>query len=94
MTESAKRNEVEPRQLSVKGAMQAVESFTAPMMSIADNNVLYDAFLGTIAAHRVGNRPGRLEPRLKKRYPAWREYMNKPRSSYRRRLTAEAIPLS
>jgi Transposase DDE domain len=90
MVESAKRNEVLPRQISVKGAMQAVESFTPVLMAIDGNAAIYDAFLGTVAAHRVGNRPGRLEPRLKKRYPAWREYMNKPRNSYPRRLASVA----
>jgi Transposase DDE domain len=91
MTESAKRNAVEPRQLSVKGAMQAVESFTAPMMAIDGNEAIYHALLGTIAAHRVANRPGRLEPRLKKRRHAWKHYMMKPRDQYHRRLTADSL---
>jgi hypothetical protein len=88
MTESAKRNEIKPRQLSVKGTMQAVESFTPAMMAIDGNDSLYNALLVTVAAHRVGKRPGRLEPRLKKRYPSWREYMNKPRNEYHRKLAA------
>ena len=67
MSESAKRSGVTPRQLSVKSAMQAVESFTPAMMAVADNNQLYEAFLTTVSARRVGNRPGRQEPRLKKR---------------------------
>ena len=57
MTEAAKRQEIRPRQLSVKGTMQAVESFTAPMMAIDGNQAIYDAFLSTVSAHRVGNRP-------------------------------------
>jgi DDE family transposase len=91
MTESAVRHDVLPRQLSVKGAMQAVESFTPAMMAIDGSVALYDAFLGTVAAHRVGNRPGRLEPRFKKRRPAWREYMTIPRSKSHRRLASQAI---
>jgi len=89
MTESAKRAEVMPRQLSVKGAMQAVESFTPAMMAIDGSEVLYHAFLTTVSAHRVGNRPGRQEPRLKKRRPVWRELMMKPRNTYHRKLAAE-----
>jgi hypothetical protein len=86
MAESAKRNGVMPRQLSVKGAMQAVESFTPAMMAIRDQDALYNAFLTTVSAHRVGKRPGRLEPRFKKRRPAWNSYMKHPRHEYRRRL--------
>ena len=88
MTEAAKRKEIRPRQLSVKGTMQAVESFTAPMMAIDGNQAIYDAFLNTVSAHRVGNRPGRLEPRFKKSRPAWIAYMTKPRHKSHRRLAS------
>ena len=95
MTESAKRTGLHPRQLSVKGAMQAIESFTPAMMVVSNaGDVLYDALLTTVSSHRVGNRPGRLEPRMKKRRHGWQEMMNKPRNQYRRRLTSEANPLS
>lgn len=90
MVESAKRNDVLPRQLSVKGAMQAVESFTPAMMAIDQNDALYDALLATVSAHRVGNRPGRLEPRFKKRRPCWIHYMTIPRHKSRRRLAKDA----
>jgi len=94
MVESAKRHDVQPRQLSVKGTMQAIESFTAPMMAIDGNDALYDAMLATVSTHRVGNRPGRLEPRFVKRRPAWNSYMKHPRHEYRRRLTRQAVSLS
>ena len=93
MTESAKRNGVMPRQLSVKGTMQAVESFTPAMMTTDSGEMLYNAMLTTVAAHRVGNRPGRLEPRFKKHRPSWKKYMTIPRSQSRRRLAAEAKSL-
>lgn len=89
MTESAKRTGITPRQISVKGTMQSVESFTPAMMAVGRNDALYDAFLTTVSAHRVGNRPGRLEPRYKKRRPAWEAYMTKPRSQSKRRLASE-----
>jgi hypothetical protein len=89
MVASAKRNEITPRQLSVKGTMQAVESFTAPMMAIDGNQAIYDAFLATVSAHRVGNRPGRAEPRYKKRRPAWQIYMTIPRHKSHRRLASQ-----
>jgi hypothetical protein len=92
MVESAKRNDVLPRQLSVKGTMQAVESFTPAMMAIDGNEAIYDALLATVSAHRVGNRPGRQEPRLKKRRPAWKVYMKKPRNEFHRRLASAGAP--
>jgi hypothetical protein len=91
MTESAKRTGTTPRQLSVKGAMQAVESFTPAMMAASGNESLYAAFLTTVAAHRVGNRPGRQEPRKKKRRPAWTAYLKVPRNRCHRRLAADAV---
>ena len=89
MTASAKRTGLMPRQLSVKGAMQAVESFTPAMMMTAAGEALYDAFLTTVSAHRVGNRPGRQEPRKRKRRHAWTQYMTIPRSKSYRRLASE-----
>jgi hypothetical protein len=90
MVESAKRKDVQPRLLSVKGAMQAIESFTPAMMSAPTaSGVLYEAMLTTVATHRVGNRPGRQEPRLKKRRPVTRDLMMKPRNEYHRVLAAE-----
>jgi hypothetical protein len=94
MVESAKRNDVLPRELSVKGTMQAVESFTPAMMAIDGNEAIYNALLTTVSAHRVGNRPGRQEPRSKKRRPAWKVYMKKPRNESHRRLTWETVPLT
>ena len=93
MTESAKRTGITPRQISVKGTMQAVESFTPAMMTSNAGDVLYDAFLTTVSAHRVGNRPGRQEPRYKKRRPSWKAYMTMPRNKSRRRLASEAVSL-
>jgi hypothetical protein len=91
MTETAKRHSITPRQLSVKGTMQAVESFTPAMMAIDGSDMLYNAFLATVSAHRVGNRPGRQEPRLKKRRPAWDHYMTVPRNKLHRRLASQAM---
>lgn len=89
MVASAKRTGLTPRQLSVKGTMQAVESFTPAMMAINDNEALYDALLTTVSAHRVGNRPGRQEPRKRKRRHAWRDYLMVPRNRCHRRLASE-----
>ncbi len=69
MAVAAEENNIEPRQLSFKGAKQAVTAF-APKLEAArpeDRAALLDAMFSTIAYHRVGNRPGRWEPRARKR---------------------------
>ena len=65
MAVAAKENDIEPRKVSFKGAKQAVTAF-APKIEAAqpaDRGRLIDALLTTIAYHRVGDRPGRWEPR-------------------------------
>ena len=62
MAVAADENGLEPRQVSFKGAKQAVTAF-APKIEAArpeDRAALIDALLAVIAYHRVGDRPGRL----------------------------------
>jgi hypothetical protein len=62
---------VEPRMISFKGAKQAVTAF-APKIEAArpeDRPRLIDVMLAAVAYHRVGGRPGRWEPRARKRRP-------------------------
>jgi len=69
MAVAANENDIEPRQVSFKGAKQALTAF-APKIEAArpeDRGALIDAMLTTIAYHRVGDRPGRWEPRARKR---------------------------
>jgi hypothetical protein len=71
MSVAAAENGIEPRQVSFKGAKQAVTAF-APKIEVARSKgraMLIDAMLTTIAYHRVRNRPGRWEPRARKRRP-------------------------
>jgi Transposase DDE domain len=71
MAVAAAEHGIEPRQVSFKGAKQAVMAF-APKIEAARSErraVLIDALLRTIAYHRVRNRPGRWEPRATKRRP-------------------------
>jgi hypothetical protein len=76
--------------------MQAIESFTPAMMAIDGDPAIYDAMLLTVSAHRVADRPGRQEPRYKKRRPTWSKYLTVPRNQLHRRLAAEArsLPVS
>jgi hypothetical protein len=71
MAVAAAASGIEPRQVSFKGAKQAVTAF-APKIEAArpeGRAALIDAMLTTIAYHRVGDRPGRWEPRARKRRP-------------------------
>ena len=77
-----------PRQLSFTGALQAVNGFT-PALVLAEGAVgdaLLDALLGTVAAHRVGQRPNRVEPRAVKRRPKAHKLLRVPRLQARERL--------
>jgi len=71
MAVAASENGIEPRQVSFKGAKQVVTAF-APKIEAArpqGRAALIEAMLITIAYHRVGDRPGRWEPRARKRRP-------------------------
>ena len=81
MAVAAAENGIEPRQVSFKGAKQAVTAF-APKIEAArsgERAVLIDALLTTIAYHRVRNRPGRWEPRARKRRPEHGSRLTQPR---------------
>jgi Transposase DDE domain len=73
---------IEPREISFKGAKQVVTAF-APKIEAArpkDRAALIDAMLKAIAYHRVGGRPGRWEPRAKKRRPTHNARLMQPRA--------------
>jgi hypothetical protein len=81
MAVAASANEVEPRRISFKGAKQALTAF-APKLEAArpeQRAGLVEALLQAVAYHRVGNRPGRWEPRARKRRPKPTKRLNQPR---------------
>ena len=82
MAVAANENDIEPRRVSFKGAKQALTAF-APKIEAArpeDRAALIDVMLTTIAYHRVGDRPGRWEPRARKRRPKKATPLMQPRS--------------
>ena len=82
MAVAAAENGIEPREVSFKGAKQAVTAF-APKIEAArpaDRPALIEALLAVIAYHRVGDRPGRWEPRARKRRPKPGARLNQPRA--------------
>jgi hypothetical protein len=81
MAVAASENDIEPRKLSFKGAKQALTAF-APKIEAArpeDRGPLIDVMLTTIAYHRVANRPGRWEPRARKRRERKAAQLTQPR---------------
>jgi hypothetical protein len=82
MAVAAAENGIEPRRVSFTGAKQAVTAF-APKIEAArpeDRPALVDALLTVIAYHRVGDRPGRWEPRATKRRPKHGARLNQTRA--------------
>jgi hypothetical protein len=81
MAVAASASEVEPRRISFKGAKQTLTAF-APKLEAARPERragLVEALLQAVAYHRVGNRPGRWEPRARKRRPKPTKRLNQPR---------------
>ena len=81
MAVAAAEHGIEPRRVSFEGAKQAVTAF-APKLEAArpgDRPALIDALLVVIAYHRVGDRPGRWEPRARKRRPKPSKRLGQPR---------------
>ena len=82
MAVAASESNVEPRAISFKGAKQALTAF-APKLEAArpeQRAGLVDAMLKAVAYHRVGDRPGRWEPRARKRRPKPGARLTQPRS--------------
>jgi hypothetical protein len=85
MAVAAAENGIEPRRVSFKGAKRAVTAF-APKIEAArpeGRAALIDALLTTVAYHRVGDRPGRWEPRARKRRPKPGFRLMEPRAAAR-----------
>ena len=72
MAQSCCRSGMLPREISFKATIQTLEAFqpllaSSGSRSVANRIMLYEQLIQAIVAHQVGNRPGRLEPRLRKR---------------------------
>lgn len=84
MAQAASEYGIQPRTISFKGTMQTLEAFQ-PIIEwkgSRDSHLrqeLYDCLLECVASHRVGNRPGRCEPRKIKRRCRFYDFLEKPR---------------
>jgi Transposase DDE domain len=84
---------ISPRNLSFITALQAISQFYWVIKFIKNKNMqqkLYQILLISLAENKVGNRPGRREPREIKRRPKTYKLLLKPRKKARKRLLARA----
>jgi hypothetical protein len=85
MAQAANTYGLDPRTLSFKGALQSLNAFGLSLLT-CDRAALPEvvkALLAAIAQHRVGQRPGRVEPRAKKRRPKPYPLLTQPRAAAR-----------
>jgi hypothetical protein len=91
MAQAAVRHGVLPRAISFKGALQTLEAFQ-PLLEFgaaqdaASRLRLYRDLLDAIATHRVGDRPDRYEPRVKKRRRNHYGWLTEPRAEMKRKM--------
>jgi hypothetical protein len=83
---------VVPRPLSRPGAHQTLAAFRSPLGQVSPSRreAVLQRVLTAIAGHRVGNRPNRYEPRVRKRRPKPYPLMTVPRQHARERLAKAA----
>ena len=86
MAVAAARAGVEPWTVSFKGTLQTLTNLLPLLATKLSTDAWCDALLDAIAAHVVGNRPDRVEPRVKKRRPKPYRKMTKPRREYKNRV--------
>jgi hypothetical protein len=88
MVSAAAKNGAEPREISFKGTLQALTAFRETLRTANPKRQgqLWQAMFTAIAYDRVGERPGRVEPRAKKRRPKQYDLLNCPRHEARKRL--------
>ncbi len=90
MADAAERAQMQPRTISFKGALQTLTAYRPLVEQAAPQDLpeLYDTLFAAIAAHVVGNRPHRYEPRAIKRRPKPHDLLTIPRRAAKRRLVA------
>jgi Transposase DDE domain/Insertion element 4 transposase N-terminal len=82
MVDAAIKSSKSPRQLSFKIALRAVEAFRQQGI-LGTNAAEYNALLESIVHKKIGDRPGRHEPRMVKRRPKPHKRLQKPRIFYK-----------
>jgi hypothetical protein len=83
MAEAAIDAGVQPCQISFKATLNAMSETLPILIGATSIDQLCETLLTCCQTHRVGNRPDRYEPRVKKRRPKSYTWMTKPRSEYK-----------
>jgi len=88
MAQAAHRHNLPPRTLSFKDTLQQLNAFKKRFLRTAKKRLstMYGHLLKAIVSHRVGNRPGRSEPRAVKRRRKPYPLLTKPREEARNEL--------
>ncbi len=86
IAQAAQTHGKQPRHLSFTRALRTLEAFRSTLAHAKSEHLpaLYQHLLKAIAAHEIGNRPNRLEPRQRKRRPKPYKLMTQPRNKSRR----------
>jgi len=85
MAQAALHANVHPRELSFKHTVQMWTEWTARSLGNHPNTVATVLFR-LIAQRKVGNRPGRIEPRARKRRPKSYPWLKVPRAQARQQI--------
>lgn len=72
-----------PWAISFKGALQTLKEFLPILLTSVPSELWCEALLAAVATHVVGNRPDRVEPRLRKRRPKPYKHLREPRRNYK-----------
>jgi hypothetical protein len=86
LLEASRQAKLAPRTLSFKAALQALLAQGALLWLGELSASVIQALLARLASERVGDRPGRCEPRAIKRRPKPQALLKQPRAVARRRL--------
>ena len=77
-----------PRQISFAGVVQTLEAFRDMLIASSDDHrgTVYEGLFLAISAHRVADRPNRVEPRRLKRRDDKYQMLGRPRAEERAAL--------
>jgi len=81
MCEAAAHGEVQPWRISFKATLQTCNELL-PQLAVIQPAEFCNLLFTFCLSHTTGNRPGRYEPRVKKRRPKGYKLLNTPRSQY------------
>ena len=81
MAEACAQYHAIPNKISFKGAVQLLNKFMPHFINATNkkNQIMYAELLKNIVKNKIGNRPGRVEPRRVKRRPKPFDTLNRPR---------------